>query len=182
MKFIARTLLFLAIVAAVLLAVAYLLPREVAVARSTTINAAPEAVFPYMNDLRKFNEWQPWAKKDPNTKFEFEGPDSGKGQKLTWSSVHEGVGSGTQEIIESIENKFVRTALDFGDHGTAEAVMKFEPDGEATKVTWGFTTDMGNNPIARYMGMMMDSWVGGDYEKGLADLKKLVESQGAAGS
>ena len=182
MKFLARTLLFLAIVAAVLLVVAFLLPREVAVARSATINAAPEAIFPYMNDLKKFNEWQPWARKDPNTKYEFEGPDSGKGQKVTWKSDHEGVGSGSQEIIESIENQLVRTALDFGDHGTAEAVMKFEPKGEGTNVTWGFTTDVGNNPIARYMGLMMDSWIGKDYDEGLANLKQLVESQGDAGS
>jgi len=43
-------------------------------------------------------------------------------------------------------------------------------------VKWGFATDMGMNPIARWMGLMMDRWVGADYQKGLARLKDLVEA------
>src|SRR5690606_16939708 len=43
-------------------------------------------------------------------------------------------------------------------------------------VTWSMQADMGNNPIGRWMGLMMDSIVGADYETGLASLKKLVES------
>jgi len=40
--------------------------------------------------------------------------------------------------------------------------------------------DLGNNPIARYAGLMFDKWIGGDYEKGLARLKQVME-QGNAG-
>ena len=40
--------------------------------------------------------------------------------------------------------------------------------------------DLGNNPIARYVGLMFDKWIGGDYEKGLARLKQVME-QGNAG-
>ena len=29
----------------------------------------------------------------------------------------------------------------------------------------------------RWMGLMMDNWVGGDYERGLVNLKELVEGQ-----
>ena len=57
------------------------------------------------------------------------------------------------------------------------AVANFElveSDGK-TAVTWGFETDLGSNPMARWMGLMMDSWVGGDYEAGLSNLKALVE-------
>ncbi len=52
MQFLKRSLITLLILAAVLLAVAYVLPREVAVARSITINASPATVFPYVNDLK----------------------------------------------------------------------------------------------------------------------------------
>jgi hypothetical protein len=34
---------------------------------------------------------------------------------------------------------------------------------------------MGVNPVGRWMGLMMDRWVGADYERGLANLKALVE-------
>ncbi len=123
------------------------------------------------------NEWNPWAKMDPNIENSYEGPTSGVGQKVTWSSTHEHVGTGSQEIIESVSDQSVRTKLDFGDHGTANAIFRLEPDGAATKLTWGFTTDTGMNPMMRYMGLMMDTWIGEKYEQGLTDLKKLVESQ-----
>jgi hypothetical protein len=42
-------------------------------------------------------------------------------------------------------------------------------------VTWMLDTDMGAGPIGRWMGLMMDKWVGGDYETGLQNLKSLVE-------
>jgi len=31
------------------------------------------------------------------------------------------------------------------------------------------------NPMGRWMGLMMDGWVGPDYETGLSNLKSLVE-------
>jgi hypothetical protein len=37
-------------------------------------------------------------------------------------------------------------------------------------------SDMGANPAARYIGLMMDNMVGSDFEKGLASLKKIVRS------
>jgi len=40
---------------------------------------------------------------------------------------------------------------------------------------WNFRTDLGMNPIARWMGLGMEGWVGGDYEKGLATLKAQIE-------
>ena len=44
-------------------------------------------------------------------------------------------------------------------------------------MTWGLEADMGNAPVGRYMGLMMDRWVGGDFEAGLARLKALVEAE-----
>ncbi len=100
----------------------------------------------------------------------------GVGNKLTWASEHPQVGNGTQEITASVENERVETALDFGSMGTADAFFSLKANGDVTDVTWGFTTDMGSNPVSRWMGLMMDKWVGGDYETGLNRLKALVEA------
>ena len=86
--------------------------------------------------------------------------------------------TGSQEIIESAPDQIFRTALDFGPMGTAIASFKLQPDGEQTQITWGFTSELGLNPMSRWMGLMMDKWVGGDYERGLDNLKALVEEQG----
>ena len=171
-------LIGLGILILVLVGGAYLTPRNVHVERTVTINAPAQAIFPYLNDYRRFNEWSPWAHRDPNATYSFEGPERGVGARMTWSG-NEQVGSGTQEIIMSDSPNRLETHLDFGDQGEAVAFFDLRPAGEATEVTWGFDTDMGLNPIGRYMGLMMDTWVGGDYEQGLANLKEAVESEGA---
>ncbi|SLN62595.1 Polyketide cyclase / dehydrase and lipid transport [Falsiruegeria litorea R37] len=176
MKLIKRLFLTLVVVVVALVAVSFLLPGQAAVSRSITINAPANAVFPHVNSMQATEAWSPWLSRDPETKLSYSGPDTGVGNTLSWMSEHPQVGSGTQEIVESIENQLVRTELDFGPMGTATATFDLQPEGTGTKVTWGFQSDLGLNPISRWMGLMMDDWVGSDYETGLANLKVVVES------
>ena len=175
MQFIKRIFGFVLIIAVVLVAIAYMLPRNVSVERSIVINATPDKIFPLVNNQKNEEQWSPWLARDPNTLMTYSGPDAGVGSKMEWASDHKGVGNGTAEIVESVENQSIKTKLDFGSQGAADAWFSFVAQGEFTKVSWGFTTDMGMNPIGRWMGLMMDKWVGGDYEQGLANLKALVE-------
>ncbi|MEX0287375.1 MAG: SRPBCC family protein [Paracoccaceae bacterium] len=165
------------VLAAVFVVGGMLLPRNVEVARSVEIDAPAEQVFPHVNSLKATQAWSPWLERDPDVKLTFEGPDTGVGSKMAWTSEEPTVGAGTQEITESVENKSVKTALDFGDMGTAVATFDLAAAGGKTTLTWGLNSDMGAGPVGRWMGLMMDSWVGGDYEKGLANLKTLVESE-----
>ncbi len=178
MKFVKRILGILLILIVVLAGVSYLLPGKAEVSRSITINAPAEAIFPYVNSMQETEKWSPWLSRDPETKLSYSGPDAGVGNTLNWSSDHPQVGTGSQEIIESIDNQTVKTALDFGPMGTATALFDLKPEGDETQVTWGFESDLGMNPMSRWMGLMMDNWVGGDYERGLTNLKALVEGQG----
>jgi hypothetical protein len=43
-------------------------PDSYHVERSATYAAAPGDVFPYVNDLEKWNTWNPFMKNDPNVK------------------------------------------------------------------------------------------------------------------
>lgn len=176
MRFIGKLVLGLVVLVGVLALTAFALPRQVEVSRSTVVNAPANKLFPLVNDLKRHTEWSPWAKIDPDAKYVYQGPAQGVGQKVSWSSEHPHVGTGSQTIVESVDNSKIATALDFGDHGTALARFDFAPEGAATRVTWGFETDTGNNPIARWMGLMMDKWIGEAYDEGLANLKKLAES------
>ncbi|MEM1272329.1 MAG: SRPBCC family protein [Pseudomonadota bacterium] len=163
-------------IVAVFLIGAYLRPRYVQVERHTEIAAAPEAVYAHVSSLKAFHEWSPWTGRDPNMEVTWSGPDQGVGNVMEWRSDVKGVGNGRQEITEVDENRQVKTALDFGSMGTAEAWFDLVPKGDgATRVTWGLNADMGNNPMGRWFGMMMDKWVGADYETGLSNLKARVE-------
>lgn len=157
---------------------AFLLPQNVHVERSTVISASPDQVFDVVNDLTRAKEWGVWYKRDPNLQLTLEGPPEGVGAKIKWKSETEGEGS--QEIVESTPFSSVKTKLDFGGAGSAQAAFALETVEGGTKVLWTFDTDVGMNPIMRYMGLMFDTWVGKDYEDGLANLKQLVESQAHA--
>lgn len=171
-----RLILGVALMTILLVAVAFALPQQITVARSTTINAPEADVYPYVNSLRRFQEWSPWAARDPETKYTYSGPEEGKGARVEWNSDHPEVGWGIQEIVESEENNFVRVNLDFGEMGTANATFQLKPSGAGTRVVWLFETDAGNNPVRRWMGLMFDRWIGADYEEGLEKLKKVIEA------
>lgn len=175
MRFIKRLAIGIAALVVVLIVVAYLLPRQVTVERTVVIDAPADEIFPHVNSLKANEAWSPWLSRDPGAVLVYEGPDEGVGSKLTWTSEHPQVGSGTNMIIASEPERRVESALDFGPMGTADVWLTLEPAGGSTEVTWGFVTDLGMNPMARWMGLMMDSWVGADYENGLNRLKALVE-------
>ena len=158
----------------VIVAGAYLTPRHVQVERSLVINASASEIFPYLNDYRQFNQWSPWAERDPDAVYTFEGPDAGVGARMSWSG-NKDVGTGTQEILLSDAPNRLEVHLDFGGQGEADSYFDLQPVDGGTDVTWGFETDMGLNPVGRYMGLMMDSWIGADYEEGLTKLQGLVE-------
>ncbi|MEM6387231.1 MAG: SRPBCC family protein [Pseudomonadota bacterium] len=164
-----------ALLAIVFVGIGMLLPRDVTVARSIEIDAPPEDVFPYVNSLKATQEWSPWLERDPNVALTYNDIETGVGAAMEWASDESTVGNGKQEITASTENQSVTTALDFGDMGLAEARFLLEPSAGKTIVTWTLDTDMGAGPMGRWMGLMMDGWVGGDYEAGLANLKSLVE-------
>jgi hypothetical protein len=158
--------------------VGLLLPSRVLVERSVLIDAPATKIFPYLNDLRAFNRWSPWAGRDPNATYSFSGPDSGVGMRMRWYSEQPDVGSGSQEIVTSVPGKSVTTVLDFGETGQARATLFITADGVSSRVTWRFEEELSWNPLHRWIGLAMDSLLGPDYEQGLANLKSLLEATG----
>jgi uncharacterized protein YndB with AHSA1/START domain len=163
-------------VVAIAIVVAFILPRHAVVTRSVEIAAPPSVVFPLVGDLRRFNEWSPWADIDPETAYTFTGPIDGVGQTLNWASDDKRVGAGSMSIAAIEPDSRVDMEVTFAEEGSALASLLLEPASAGTTVTWTLDTDLGFNPIARYFGMMMDGMVGPDYEKGLARLKAAAEA------
>ena len=177
MRILKRLVITLIFIIVLLVAIAYVLPREVSTERTVVIEAPAAEIFPHINSLKANEAWSPWLHRDPNAVLVYEGPEAGVGSKLTWASDNRNVGNGSNIITASEPDRRVDTAMDFGDMGTAVAWITLDPASEGTEVTWGFSTDMGMNPVSRWMGLMMDNWVGADYQDGLNRLKALVEAQ-----
>ena len=176
MSLVRRVLLWTGAALLLLVAAAYLLPRQVHVDRSITVNAPRALVFEQIDGYATFNKWSPWFALDPNAKYTFEGPATGVGAKMSWVGDPSALGSGSQVITASQAGERVASDVDFGQGGVAKQVISLAADGEGTKVTWGIDIDLGMNPVSRYFGLAMDGMVGKDFEKGLANLKKVVEA------
>jgi uncharacterized protein YndB with AHSA1/START domain len=156
-------------------------PDSFRVERSIVVQAPPEVLFSIVNDFRNGAKWSPWEKLDPNMKKTFSGPQTGVGSVYEWEGNDE-VGKGRQEItLVEPPNKVVSSLhfiKPFEAHNEAEFL--FVKEGEGTRVTWAIS---GPSPfISKLFGvfMDMDKMIGKDFEKGLADLKKLAESQAKA--
>jgi uncharacterized protein YndB with AHSA1/START domain len=165
----------IAAVAIIIVGGSFLLPGQAVVTRSTEIAAPPDKVFAIVGDLRHFNEFSPWADLDPDIKYTFEGPESGAGQKMTWTSDNADVGSGSQTITKYEPPNFVESQLDFGMRGKPVASFDLVPSTAGTNVTWTFSSNLEGIP-AKWFGLMFDRWIGADYEKGLAKLKAAAET------
>ena len=158
----------------------YLLPSEVAMQRQTVINAPPEKVFALVGGYKRFNEWSPWAELDPKAVYTFEGPESGVGAKMSWASNDPNVGAGSQTITEHVPNSRVAVDLDFGAMGKSQSYWDLKPEGTGTSATWGFKMKL-DGMMDRWFGLLMERFIGPDYEKGLARVKALAEKEATGG-
>jgi hypothetical protein len=176
-----RLVLGLGTLVVMLVAVALWLPSQVTVARTVVVNASEPVVFPYLNSMRAFSAWSPWAKRDPNLQQTLSGPEQGKGARIEWTSNQRSVGQGNMEITESQPNRHLDLAVNFnGLEGTG--YYDVVPSGSGSKVIWGFTYDTGSNPFRRWKGLMLDRFVGTEFQNGLAALKEKVESERGFGT
>lgn len=158
--------------------VAAIQPTDFHVERSSSISAPPEVVFSYVNDLRKWQEFSPWAKIDPSAQLAYEGPATGVGSAFSWVSTDDKVGEGRMTIVESSPNELVRFQLNFYKPfaSTSTAAFVFNAEGEQTTITWSM--DGHKNFIMKAIGLIMDcdKMIGSEFEKGLASLKTLAEA------
>jgi uncharacterized protein YndB with AHSA1/START domain len=161
---------------ALLLIYAAIKPDSFRVERTTAIKAAPEKVFPLINDIHHWEMWSPWEKGDPTIKRTYSGAASGKGAVYEWKSDKQ-VGQGRMEIIESSPPSKIVLKIDFikpmEGHNTIDfAIM---PQGDTSVVTQAM---YGPSPyISRLMTIFfsMDKMIGSKFEEGLANVKTIAE-------
>jgi uncharacterized protein YndB with AHSA1/START domain len=177
------SLLWLALAAIALLLALLLLyaatrPDHFRVTRSAVIKAPAARIFALINDLRAFNNWNPYEKKEPGLKGSYSGPASGVGAAYAWEGRK--VGSGRMEITAVDAPNKLTLRLDFLKPFKAQNSAEFTllPQGDKlTVVTWAMH---GPSPyLSKVIGVVidMDRMIGKDFEAGLANLKALTEGR-----
>jgi hypothetical protein len=171
-------LLALAVIVLLFIVVIAGRPDEFLVSRSTAISAPPDEVFKRVNELRKWEDWSPWAKLDPHATSTFSGAAAGVGAEMAWDG-NKKVGAGKMTIVESKPCQRVGIRIEFlrPFQATNMAEFQFQPDNAQTVVTWSMSGK--NNFFFKAFSLVMncDDMVGRDFEKGLASLKAVAETQ-----
>ncbi|WP_186647159.1 SRPBCC family protein [Fluviispira vulneris] len=176
-----KVLAVLVIIAAGFFGYVALQPSDFRIVREIKVNTPAQLPFAYTNDLRKFSEWDPWAKIDPNAKMSYEGNQTGVGSIMNWDGNHK-VGQGKATITESQPYSTVRMKLEmFKPYPFVNDVLfSFKEEGTQTNVTWEMTGKANFMYKLACVFMNRDKIIGGEFEKGLAQLKELVETKNPA--
>jgi uncharacterized protein YndB with AHSA1/START domain len=173
-KAIQWTLAVVGFLALLVVGVGFFLPTGFEVERSIVIDAPADRIFNYVVDPREWKKWTVWNERDPNMEISYAGPPFGQGARWSWSSKTEGAGSMT--FVRVVPNAQLGYELSFPEFGMkSEGDLLLAPAGSGTRVTWTNRGDVGRNPLKRYLALSMDRLVGPDFERGLANLKRLSE-------
>jgi len=172
-----KILIGVAIIVAAFAAFVAVQPDELNIERTTTIAAPARAVFDQVNDLRKWDNWSPWAKLDPAAKVSFEGAQAGQGAVFKWAG-NDKIGEGMMTVTESRPGDLVKIKAEFFKpfEGSNVSEFGFKPNGSGTAVTWSVTGRNDNFFVkAICLVMNMQKTLGGEMDKGLAQMKSIVE-------
>ena len=176
--------IILLIILAIVIGVAILLytaPSSFRVERKILIQAKPDKIFPYLHSLRETTKWSPYENLDPNMERKFSGPDIGVGAKYEWTSKTNRAGAGIQEIIATEANQLVRIRIEFlrPMPGVNQIEYRLTEKNGGTEASWSMTGPMNAMSKIVCLFIPMDKMIGGQFAKGMASLKDLVE-KGAA--
>lgn len=158
------------------------LPDDFRYETTAVIDAPASKIYPHINDLQKGLAWSPWVEVDPNMKNTFEGPKAGVGAVGNWEG-NKDVGKGSQKIIESKKDEIVKFELNFIEPmqatNLAEISLKPEENGKTT-VTWAMYGK--SNFVGKVISLVFncEKIVKQQFDKGLANLKNIVENEKAA--
>ncbi|WP_372917095.1 SRPBCC family protein [Salegentibacter sp.] len=147
--------------------------------RTMVINASRAEIFNYVSQLKKQPYWVPWFKKDPDALLKFKGEDAKESAGFYWRGNRK-VGEGTQKIIKLKPMAIMETRLLFVrpiklNSLTYIAIKELEPN--KSKIVWGVRGLLPFPLSIMSIFYSVDKLLGNDLEKGLVNLKAILESK-----
>lgn len=155
-------------------------PSSVKVERSIVINAPADVIKAKIVDLKFFHDnWSPWTEKDPNMTVTYSGETGKEGNSMSWVSENKEVGKGSM-TYKGTRGDTIVELLSFEGEGDANIYHIVTAEGTGSKVSWVMQNTVPFPFRVMMLFMNIDKMVGPDFEKGLANLKKVMESMPAA--
>lgn len=174
MNILKKIALIIVVLLGLYILVSLFLPSTIKIERSITISSKASHVFEQINNLKNWKHWSYWDNIDPDMISDYSGPESGVGAKHCWESKNDSVGKGCLTISEIKENRSIITTLEFEGMGSSIGGWQIDDTTGGVNVSTYMDLDMGLWGRI-FPGLMMDSWLGCDFEKSLNNLKTHCE-------
>ncbi|HEU4643886.1 MAG TPA: SRPBCC family protein [Gemmatimonadaceae bacterium] len=156
-------------------------PSTFRVQRSVTIAAPATVVFAQIEDFHRWSAWNPFEKADPSLRRSYEGAPSGVGAAYHYAGNSK-VGEGRMTLTELEPDRRVVFEARFIKPMAATNRVEFtlKPVTGGVSVTWAMSGDQ--NFVGKAFSLFRDRLVGTQFEKGLAELKRLTEEGATRGA
>lgn len=167
------------IVFALAVVVGLALPSSGHIERSVDISHNLRHIDDMLSNFRRFPEWGSVRMMDGQAKFALEGPGSGKGAKISWTSAKPNPGNGSYEVTEKDQDKSIVWKVDGpwkGENKRYTITLEPQKNGRITKVTWAYDVDYGWDLIARYSGLYINGDPATQIQLNLASLQQQMAS------
>jgi hypothetical protein len=181
MKILRFLLILILILIVAVLVLGLVEPKDITVTRSATINAPRAIVWDQIVKFKNWNNWSPWYQKEPGQiKMSYFGNDGEPGSGYHW------VGSSKTGEGEMTNKGVSDGHMDFQLHfikpmnGMADGSFDAKDTAGMTNVTWTMTNHMKYPWNAMCVFFNAEKMIGGDFEKGLANMKQYSETHASA--
>lgn len=153
-----------------------ILPADIFIKRRIEIQASPEQVHYYVDNLAMWPLWSPWLELDPNIQIILGQPESGVGASQQW---HDDNGGGRLIFTKSHPSQGIQYDLYIANSSEKYAAkMNYRVINETvTEVSWIMSGKMATPIIGAYLALAADIMIGDDFEQGLKQLKQVVEQK-----
>ena len=163
-------IIFLLLIAALFIRKKHKAQREI------IVNAPVQKVFDFVRLLKNQDQYNKWAKADPNMKVEYNGIDGHVGFTLSWNG-NKDAGEGVKEIIGLVENERMESELRFVRPMKIKSntIITTHPVSTSkTKVTWINSGSL-PYPINLFV-LLLEKKLPKDMDESLKKLKSILEN------
>lgn len=149
-------------------------PSTAVVERTGVIHAPIDSVYAQVNDLKAWQNWNPWSRPDTTAELVFSNPATGAGANYSWNGQ---LNSGKVIILDSEPDKGVHYTMDIRNMRPVKGgiELKRTADGKATAIFWHMEIKLGLLPWWKLRGFLSDRIYGPSMDAGLTKLSDLCE-------
>ncbi len=148
-----------------LMLIGFLLPGAWSAEALIEIEAAPAEIFPYLNDLSRWDTWTNWG----DIESALSDPSRSVGARRSWDDPN--FGSGSVTITSSVAPTFVRYEVEVEGGASVSGELRIEALEGGSRVTWREEGDLGRNPLMGYVARNMPKSQGAQLAEGLEKLR-----------